>query len=50
MASPIILETEHLSKRYKKRWAVKGLNLQVHQGDVFGFLGPMELARARRSA
>ena len=40
MASPIILETEHLSKRYKKRWAVKGLNLQVHQGDVFGFLGP----------
>jgi len=40
MASPIILETEHLSKRFKKRWAVKDLNLRVHQGDVFGFLGP----------
>ena len=40
MSSPIILETERLSKRYKKRWAVKDLNLQVHQGDVFGFLGP----------
>ena len=35
-----ILETIHLSKRYKKRWAVKDLNLSVQPGDVFGFLGP----------
>jgi ABC-2 type transport system ATP-binding protein len=40
MSSSPILETVHLSKRFKKRWAVKDLNLSVHSGDVFGFLGP----------
>jgi ABC-type multidrug transport system ATPase subunit len=35
-----ILQTRHLGKRYKKRWAVKNLNLEVRRGDVFGFLGP----------
>lgn len=40
MPSPAILATEHLSKRFKKRWAVKDLNLSVYKGDVFGFLGP----------
>ena len=29
-----------LSKRFGKRWAVKGLDLEVYRGDVFGFLGP----------
>ena len=38
--SEIILKTQNLGKRFKKRWAVKGLNLQVERGDVFGFLGP----------
>src|SRR5512139_1808858 len=36
----VVLRTNDLSKRFAKRWAVKDLNLQVHQGDVFGFLGP----------
>ena len=40
MSTSAILETIHLSKRYKKRWAVKDLNLSVQPGDVFGFLGP----------
>ena len=35
-----ILLTRQLGKRYGRRWAVKNLNLEVYQGDVFGFLGP----------
>jgi ABC-type multidrug transport system ATPase subunit len=35
-----ILQTFGLSKRYKKRWAVRDLNLTVRRGEVFGFLGP----------
>ena len=40
MSSDIVLKTENLGKRYKKRWAVKALNLEVPRGEVFGFLGP----------
>jgi ABC-type multidrug transport system ATPase subunit len=36
----IILRTNNLSKTYKKRKAVDCLNLEVNQGDIFGFLGP----------
>jgi ABC-2 type transport system ATP-binding protein len=35
-----ILQTRNLGKRYKRRWAVRNLNLTVHRGEVFGFLGP----------
>ena len=28
-----------LSKRYKNRWAVDHLDLQVEQGDIYGFIG-----------
>jgi ABC-type multidrug transport system ATPase subunit len=35
-----ILQTFNLSKRYKKRWAVRDLNLTVRRGEIFGFLGP----------
>lgn len=35
-----ILQTKNLGKRFGSRWAVQGLNLEVYQGDVFGFLGP----------
>lgn len=38
--SDIILSTEGLSKRYGSRWAVKGLDLKIPRGEVFGFLGP----------
>jgi ABC-2 type transport system ATP-binding protein len=37
---PIVLQTEHLSKRFGSLTAVQNLNLEVHQGDVFGLLGP----------
>jgi len=34
------IETEQLRKVFGDRAAVKGLTLQVEQGEVFGFLGP----------
>jgi ABC-2 type transport system ATP-binding protein len=34
------IETEQLRKVYGENAAVKGLTLQVAQGEVFGFLGP----------
>lgn len=40
MDNEIILQTHGLSKRYKRRWAVKELDLRVRRGEVFGFLGP----------
>jgi ABC-2 type transport system ATP-binding protein len=36
----VVLRTIGLSKRFGRRWAVKGLNLEVHRGDIFSFLGP----------
>lgn len=40
MSADLILQTKNLGKRFKKRWAVQNLNLEVQRGDVFGFLGP----------
>ena len=39
MSIPAI-KTENLRKEFGKQAAVKGLTLQVEQGEVFGFLGP----------
>jgi ABC-2 type transport system ATP-binding protein len=36
----IVLRTRDLSKTFGKRWAVRGLNINVYRGDVFSFLGP----------
>lgn len=38
-AAPVIL-TQNLRKRYGQKDVVRGLNLRVEQGEVFGFLGP----------
>ena len=35
-----IIETRGLTKRYGKLTALKGLNLVVEEGSVFGFVGP----------
>ncbi len=35
-----IIETKGLGKRYKGRYAVSNLNLQIAKGDIYGFLGP----------
>lgn len=35
-----ILEIHNLTKRYGKTLALDGLSLSIHQGEVFGLLGP----------
>ena len=34
-----VIQTRALSKRYQGRWAVDSLDLQVEQGDIYGFIG-----------
>ncbi len=36
----VVLRTSGLTKRFGTRTAVNNLSLEVHQGDVFGLLGP----------
>jgi ABC-2 type transport system ATP-binding protein len=36
----LAIETRELTKRYGKQVAVNSLNLQIQQGEIFGFLGP----------
>jgi len=40
MAEPFAIDTHELRKVFGAQTAVKGLTLQVKQGEVFGFLGP----------
>lgn len=40
MSSTTAIKTESLRKEFGNYAAVKGLTLQVEQGEVFGFLGP----------
>ena len=40
MSSSLKLRTENLKKRYKTRWVVKGVNLEIRQGEIVGLLGP----------
>lgn len=40
MVRDTVLETRHLTKRFKDVVAVDGVDLNVVQGEVFGFLGP----------
>jgi ABC-2 type transport system ATP-binding protein len=36
----IVLKTENLTKKFKKKTVVDNLNISIQQGDIFGFLGP----------
>ena len=40
MTGQIIIETKELTKKYGSQTAVDHLNLQIPEGEVFGFLGP----------
>jgi ABC-2 type transport system ATP-binding protein len=40
MTAMSILETEHLSRHYGRRVGVDGIDLDVGEGEIFGFLGP----------
>lgn len=35
-----IIETSHLTKKYKNTTVVDEINISVEQGDIYGFLGP----------
>jgi ABC-2 type transport system ATP-binding protein len=39
-SSDAVIRTHQLTKRYKDLTAVSALDLEIHRGDVFGFLGP----------
>jgi ABC-2 type transport system ATP-binding protein len=38
--SPVVIQTQNLSKTYKGVQALTNLNLTVNQNSIFGFLGP----------
>jgi ABC-2 type transport system ATP-binding protein len=40
MSQQYAIDTHQLRKEFGKKVAVRGLDLQVRQGEVFGFLGP----------
>lgn len=35
-----VVETKSLTKRYREKLAVNGLNLTIDEGEIFGYLGP----------
>jgi ABC-2 type transport system ATP-binding protein len=37
--SQVVLQTEKLTKKYRRRVVVDGLSMKVERGDIFGFLG-----------
>ena len=39
-ASPVALRCVGLGRRFGDRWAVRGVDLEVRQGEVLGLLGP----------
>lgn len=36
----MLLSTTNLGKRYGRRWALSGVNLELNKGDILGLLGP----------
>ena len=38
--SPAIIHTEQLGRRFGKRWAVRGIDLDVNAGEMVGIVGP----------
>ncbi|MDD2560154.1 MAG: ATP-binding cassette domain-containing protein, partial [Bacteroidales bacterium] len=36
----LILRTENLVKRYRKRTVVDRVSIELHQGEIVGLLGP----------
>jgi ABC-type multidrug transport system ATPase subunit len=38
--APLVIDVRGINKRFGTKHVVKDLALQVHQGEIFGFLGP----------
>ena len=35
-----MIKTENLTRKYGDMFAIKGIELDLQQGDLFGFIGP----------
>ena len=40
MEQNVLLQLSHISKRYKTELALKDINMELHPGEILGFLGP----------
>jgi ABC-2 type transport system ATP-binding protein len=40
VTAPLVIDVRGINKRFGTKHVVKDLALQVHQGEIFGFLGP----------
>lgn len=40
MGQQLLLKLNHISKSFKSKVALKDINMQVHRGEILGFLGP----------
>ena len=38
--APVAIHTRGLAKRYGSFQALQSLDLDIHEGDIFGFIGP----------
>jgi ABC-type cobalamin/Fe3+-siderophores transport system ATPase subunit len=38
--APLAVHANHLGRQFGDRWAVRGVDLAVRRGEVFGLLGP----------
>lgn len=38
--SDTVIQTEGLGRRYEGRWALRGVDLQIARGEIFGLIGP----------
>ena len=37
---PVVVRTEHLTKKFGSFTAVDDINMSIEEGEVYGFLGP----------
>src|SRR5229473_7370585 len=40
IGTDVVIQAQGLFKRYGKLEAVRGIDLEIHAGEIFGFLGP----------
>jgi len=41
----MILRAENIKKKYGSKYVVKGISIEVEQGQIVGLLGPMVLEK-----
>ena len=46
----VVIDVQHLTKKFDGRAVVRDLSMQVKRGTIYGFLGPNGSGRPRPSA